>query len=90
MKKFNCMLEIDIFRNSFQKYLGVLKDGFVGLGVQKMPCWLILYASEGPAGIQVLNTSLGCSDDKSKYRILDRCATRVTLSIIRGIINNAP
>ena len=28
MKKFNYKLEIDIFRNSTQKYLGVLKGSF--------------------------------------------------------------
>ena len=37
------MLEIDICRNSSQKYLGVLRGAFKGLGVQRdtqTPCWL--------------------------------------------------
>ena len=42
-KKINYKLEIGIFRNSTQKYLGVLRVFFKGLGVQKgtqTPCWL--------------------------------------------------
>ena len=35
MKKFNYKLKIGIFRNSTQKYLGVLRVYFKGLGVQK-------------------------------------------------------
>ena len=35
MKKFNCKLEIEIFRNSTQKYLGVLRGSFNGLGCPK-------------------------------------------------------
>ena len=31
------MLEIDTLRNDSQKYLGVLRGGFEGLGVQKIP-----------------------------------------------------
>ena len=42
VEKFNNMLEIDIFRNSSQRSLGVLRDGFEGLGVQMTP--------RGPAG----------------------------------------
>ena len=30
MKKFNYMLEIDILRNSSQKYVGVLRGDFLG------------------------------------------------------------
>ena len=33
MKKFNDMLEIDILRNSSQKKLGVLRDGFYGFAL---------------------------------------------------------
>ena len=43
MKKFNYMLDIDILRNSSQSILGVLRDAFKGLGVEKdtqTPCWL--------------------------------------------------
>ena len=42
-KKFNYKLEIEIFRNSTQNILGVLRVLFKGLGVQKgtqTPCWL--------------------------------------------------
>ena len=34
-KKFNYKLEIDIFRNSTQKYLGVLRGSFSGFGCPK-------------------------------------------------------
>ena len=43
MKKFNYKLEIEIFRNSTQNKLGVLRGSFKGLSVQKgiqTPCWL--------------------------------------------------
>ena len=43
MKKFNYKLEIGIFRNYTQKYLGSWGVLFKGLGVQKgtqTPCWL--------------------------------------------------
>ena len=43
MRRFNYMLEIDIFRNTSQKDMGVLGVVFKGLGVQKdtqTPCWL--------------------------------------------------
>ena len=35
MKKFNYKLEIEIFRNSTQKYLGVLRGSFLGFGCPK-------------------------------------------------------
>ena len=35
MKKFNYKLEIDIFRNSNQKSLGVLRGSFKGFGCPK-------------------------------------------------------
>ena len=35
MKKFNYKLEIGIFRNSTQKYLGVLRGSFQGFGRPK-------------------------------------------------------
>ena len=35
IKKFNNKLEIEIFRNSILKHLGVLRFLFKGLGVQK-------------------------------------------------------
>ena len=35
MKKFNYKLEIGIFRNSSQKYLGVLRGSFLGFGCPK-------------------------------------------------------
>ena len=35
MKKFNYKLEIEIFRNSTQKYLGVLRGSFQGFGCPK-------------------------------------------------------
>ena len=34
MKKFNYILENDIFRNSSQKDFGILRGDFDGLGVQ--------------------------------------------------------
>ena len=43
LKKFNYMLEIDIFRNSSQKNLGVLRGAYKGFGCPKShqtPCWL--------------------------------------------------
>ena len=44
------MLEIDIWRNSSQNNVGVLRGVlFKGLGVQKdtqMPCWLLDHASQ--------------------------------------------
>ena len=35
MKKFNYKLEIEIFRNSILKYLGVLRGSFLGFGCPK-------------------------------------------------------
>ena len=35
LKKFNHMLEIDIFRNSLQKNVGVLRGAFQGFGCPK-------------------------------------------------------
>ena len=35
MKKFNYKLEIEIFRNSTQNYLGVLRGHFLWVGVSK-------------------------------------------------------
>ena len=43
MKKFNYKLEIEIFRNSTLKNVGVLRGAFKGLGCPKgtqTPCWL--------------------------------------------------
>ena len=35
MKRFNYMLEIDILRNSSQKFLGVQRAAFLGFGCPK-------------------------------------------------------
>ena len=45
MKKFNYKLAIEVFRNSTQKNLGVLRGSFLGFGCPKrhpdqMPRWL--------------------------------------------------
>ena len=45
-KKFNCLLENNISRNSSQIILGVLESGFWGCGCPddtQTPCWLGLY-----------------------------------------------
>ena len=59
MKKFNYKLETGIFRNSTQKYLGVLSGAFKGLGVQKdtqTTCWL------RPCGM-ASHSAVWCSSD---------------------------
>ena len=52
---FNYMLEIDIFRNSSQKVLGVLKGDICGFGCPndtQTSCWLILWPSPLISGCQ--------------------------------------
>ena len=88
MKKFNYKLQIEIFRNSTQNILGVLRGSFQGFGCPKRHPDALLAktmpgSSENPVGVLPFGDMLGCKlwetlgkIDKNKHNRKE-CETQI-------------